>query len=307
MINKLNNHVNNYLLHLQFERRLSPNTILSYNNDLKKYINFINNNLNIQNINKITTYDINNFSIHITQDKLNKNKALKPSTIHRLFSSIRSFHQYLCQSNILQDDPSESLSSPKNNRRIPNVLSVEEINLLIKSIDVNKNYYLRDRSIISLLYSTGLRVSELINLKLNNLIFKEKIIRVLGKGNKERIVPIGEKSLNDLNQYIKTDRSLLSNNSNTKGILYLNHRGKGISRMAVWNILRANAIRAGINKNISPHILRHSFATHLIEGGADLRSVQELLGHSDISSTQIYTNTDKTYLKEIHKEYHPRG
>lgn len=307
MINKLNHHLNNYLLHLQFERRLSSNTILSYKNDLNKYINFIQKYLKIRNINKITTYDINKFSIYITRPDQNQNKTLKPSSIHRLFSSIRSFHQYLCQANILKIDPSESLSPPKNNRKSPITLSVEEINLLLESIDMNKKYSSRDISIISILYSTGLRVSELINLKLNNLLFEEKIIRVLGKGDRERIIPIGEKALNHLNVYIETDRHQLSKNKTTKGILYLNHRGNGISRMTIWNILRSNAIRAGINKNISPHILRHSFATHLIEGGANLRSVQEMLGHSDISSTQIYTNIDKTYLKEIHKEYHPRG
>ena len=307
MINKLNHHLNNYLLHLQFERRLSSNTILSYKNDLNKYINFIQKYLKISNINKITIYDINKFSIYITRPDQNQNKTLKPSSIHRLFSSIRSFHQYLCQANILKTDPSESLSPPKNNRISPITLSVEEINLLLESVDMNKKYSSRDISIISILYSTGLRVSELINLKLNNLLFEEKIIRVLGKGDKERIIPIGKKALNHLNVYIETDRHQLSKNKTTKGILYLNHRGNGISRMTIWNILRSNAIRAGINKNISPHILRHSFATHLIEGGANLRSVQEMLGHSDISSTQIYTNIDKTYLKEIHKEYHPRG
>jgi len=307
LINKLNHHLNNYLLHLQFERRLSSNTILSYKNDLNKYINFIQKYLKISNINKITIYDINKFSIYITRPDQNQNKTLKPSSIHRLFSSIRSFHQYLCQANILKTDPSESLSPPKNNRISPITLSVEEINLLLESVDMNKKYSSRDISIISILYSTGLRVSELINLKLNNLLFEEKIIRVLGKGDRERIIPIGEKALNHLNVYIETDRQQLSKNKTTKGILYLNHRGNGISRMTIWNILRSNAIRAGINKNISPHILRHSFATHLIEGGANLRSVQEMLGHSDISSTQIYTNIDKTYLKEIHKEYHPRG
>ena len=307
MINKLNHHLNNYLLHLQFERRLSSNTILSYKNDLKKYINFIKINLNLKNINKITTYHINKFSIYITQTNKNQGKPLKSSSIHRLFSSIRSFHQYLCQVNILKIDPSESLTSPKNTKKNPVILSVEEINLLLESVDADKKYSSRDISIISLLYSTGLRVSELINLKLNNLLFEQNIIRVLGKGDKERIVPIGETALNYLRVYIKTDRHKLSKNKSTKGILYLNHRGKGVSRMTIWNILRSNVIRAGINKNISPHILRHSFATHLIEGGADLRSVQEMLGHSDISSTQIYTNIDKTYLKEIHKEYHPRG
>ena len=307
MINKLNHHLNNYLLHLQFERRLSSNTILSYKNDLNKYINFIKKKININNINDIKTYDVNKFSIFITQSNQNQNKTLKPSSIHRLFSSIRSFHQYLCQTNILKTDPSESLSPPKNRKKNPVTLTVEEINLLLKSVDVDKKYSSRDISIISLLYSTGLRVSELIDLKLNNLLFEQNIIRVLGKGEKERIVPIGETALNYLKKYIKTDRNKLSKNKNTKGILYLNHRGKGVSRMTIWNILRSNAIRAGINKNISPHILRHSFATHLIEGGADLRSVQEMLGHSDISSTQIYTNIDNTYLKEIHKEYHPRG
>ncbi len=305
-MNIINSHLKNYLLHLQFERRLSNNTIVSYKNDLNKYIKFINTHLNKKNLNNITSNEINKFSLYVNKHS-NGNNLLKASSIHRLFSSIRGFHQYLCQTNILKDDPSESLSPPRNNTKNPILLSVYEINLILDSINIDKKFSKRDRSIISLLYSTGLRVSELISLELNNLLLKDNFIRVVGKGNKERIVPVGEKSLVDLKEYLKTDRLELSKKNNSQSKLYLNHRGIGISRMAIWNIIRKNTLRAGINKKISPHVLRHSFASHLIEGGADLRSVQEMLGHSDISSTQIYTNLDKTYLKEIHKEFHPRG
>jgi integrase/recombinase XerD len=306
-MNNLDQYLNKYLSHLQFERRLSANTILSYNHDLSKYINFLKNELKIFNLDNITTYDINKFSIYITSSRNKYKTNLKPSTIHRLFSSIRGFHQYLCQLNKLDNDPSESLSPPKNINLFPISLSVEEINTIINSIDPNKKYSCRDRSIISLLYSSGLRVSELINLKINNLLLDEEFIRVIGKGNKERIVPISSKSIDYLKIYLETDRTILLKKSKSLGILYLNHRGKGLSRMSIWNILHKNVLKAGINKKISPHVLRHSFATHLLEGGADLRSVQEMLGHSDISSTQIYTNIDKTYLKEVHKEFHPRG
>ena len=307
---KINSYLNEYLLHLQFERRLSNNTISSYKNDLSKYINYITNILKINSINSIRSNDINKFSISISNIRLDDENSvlLKPSTIHRLFSSIRGFHQYLCKINISKNDPSESLSPPKKNNSIPSTLTVEEINLIINSSNPSRKFPIRDKAMLSLLYSSGIRVSELINLKLNNILKYEQFISVFGKGDKERIVPFGDQCLALLNDYLDNLRPFLSNkNLNSNGYLFLNHRGGRLSRMSIWNILRENTLTAGITKNISPHVLRHSFATHLLEGGADLKAVQEMLGHSDISSTQIYTNVDKTYLKEIHKEFHPRG
>ena len=172
---------------------------------------------------------------------------------------------------------------------------------------MKRKFAFRDQALLSTLYATGLRVSELIELKLKNLMIDEGLIRVFGKGRKERIVPIGNLALSHIMLYLQKLRPQLSRKGNSQGILFLNNRGKKLTRMSIWNILHENTVRSGINKKVSPHILRHSFATHLLEGGADLRSVQEMLGHSDITTTQIYTNVDKTYLKEIHKQYHPRG
>jgi integrase/recombinase XerD len=237
----------------------------------------------------------------------NKEGIKKSSSIHRLFSTIRGFHQYLCQLRITKNDPSQLLVPPRLTRSIPTTLLVEEVNQIIQSVDLNKKYALRDQAILSMLYASGLRVTELVDLKLKNLMMDEGLIRVFGKGGKERIVPFGKTALTFLKLYLKEVRPSNSKKGKSQGILFLNHRGGKLTRMSIWNILHENTLRAGITKKVSPHVLRHSFATHLLEGGADLRSVQEMLGHSDITTTQIYTNIDKIYLKEIHKEFHPRG
>ena len=235
-------------------------------------------------------------------------QRIKKSTgMQRQISTIRGFHQYLYQTGKTKENPSQLLVPPRLSRKIPQTLQVEEVNSIIHSIDMDKKYALRDKALISLLYASGLRVSELIELKLKNLIITDGIIRVLGKGNKERLVPVGNIALKHIQNYLSDLRLKLSAKGKSKGVLFLNSRGKKLTRMSIWNILHDNSIKAGIIKKVSPHILRHSFATHLLEGGADLRAVQEMLGHADITTTQIYTNIDKTYLKEIHKQYHPKG
>ena len=186
-------------------------------------------------------------------------------------------------------------------------LNESEINQIIEAVDMNKKFALRDKSLLSTMYASGLRVSEIIELKMQNVMPQESIVRVFGKGNKERIVPIGDTALELINEYIIQLRPQLSDKGKSHGVLFLNNKGSKLTRMTIWNILHNNTIKAGVNKKVSPHVFRHSFATHLLEGGADLRSVQEMLGHSDITTTQVYTNIDKTYLKEIHKQYHPRG
>ena len=298
-----------YLSHLQFERRLSKNTIYAYNLDLKKYIHFLFSEFNIISINSIKSYHIENFveKINSIGAMERKSDLIKSSTIHRLFSTIRGFHQYLCQIKITENNPSELLVSPRISRIIPVTLSVEEVENIIGAVDLTKKYAIRDQAILSLLYATGIRVTELVDLKLKNLMIDEGLIRVFGKGRKERIVPIGKIALSFLILYLKELRPANSRKGISHGILFLNYRGGKLTRMSIWNILHENTIRAGITKKVSPHALRHSFATHLLEGGADLRSVQEMLGHSDITTTQIYTNIDKIYLKEIHKEFHPRS
>ncbi len=298
-----------YLSHLQFERRLSNNTLYAYNLDLKKYTHFLFSELHLTSINSIKASHIENFVKDLnnagTMDT--KSDFKKSSTIHRLFSTIRGFHQYLCQLRITENDPSELLVSPRLTRKIPTTLLVEEVDKIIQAVDLTKKYALRDQAILSLLYASGIRVTELVDLKLKNLMMDDGLIRVFGKGRKERIVPIGKIALSFLTLYLKELRPSNSRKGKSQGILFLNHRGGKLTRMSIWNILHENTLRAGITKKVSPHVLRHSFATHLLEGGADLRSVQEMLGHSDITTTQIYTNIDKIYLKEIHKEFHPRS
>ena len=298
-----------YLSHLQFERRLSNNTLYAYNLDLKKYTHFLFSELHLTSINSIKASHIENFVKDLnnagTMDT--KSDLKKSSTIHRLFSTIRGFHQYLCQLRITENDPSELLVPPRLTRKIPTTLLVEEVDKIIQAVDLTKKYALRDQAILSLLYASGIRVTELVDLKLKNLMMDDGLIRVFGKGRKERIVPIGKIALSFLTLYLKELRPSNSRKGKSQGILFLNHRGGKLTRMSIWNILHENTLRAGITKKVSPHVLRHSFATHLLEGGADLRSVQEMLGHSDITTTQIYTNIDKIYLKEIHKEFHPRS
>ena len=298
-----------YLSHLQFERRLSNNTLYAYNLDLKKYTHFLFSELHLTSINSIKASHIENFVKDLnnagTMDT--ESDLKKSSTIHRLFSTIRGFHQYLCQLRITENDPSELLVPPRLTRKIPITLLVEEVDKIIQAVDLTKKYALRDQAILSLLYASGIRVTELVDLQLKNLMMDDGLIRVFGKGRKERIVPIGKIALSFLTLYLKELRPSNSRKGKSQGILFLNHRGGKLTRMSIWNILHENTLRAGITKKVSPHVLRHSFATHLLEGGADLRSVQEMLGHSDITTTQIYTNIDKIYLKEIHKEFHPRS
>jgi integrase/recombinase XerD len=265
--------------------------------------------LQLTSIDSIQSSHIENFVNKLSnKPNMDKKEGLKKSSsIHRLFSTIRGFHQYLCQLRITKNDPSQLLVPPRLTRSIPTTLIVEEVNQIIQSVDLNKKFALRDQAILSMLYASGLRVTELVDLKLKNIMMDEGLIRVFGKGGKERIVPFGKIALTFLKLYLKLIRPSSSKKGKSQGILFLNHRGGKLTRMAIWNILHENTIRAGINKKVSPHVLRHSFATHLLEGGADLRSVQEMLGHSDITTTQIYTNIDKIYLKEIHKQFHPRG
>jgi len=298
-----------YISHLQFERRLSNNTLKAYSHDLKIYTQFLFSELHLISINSITASHIENFVKDLSNGGAldRKSNMKKASTIHRLFSTIRGFHQFLCQLKIAENNPSELLVSPRLNQKIPITLSVEEVDKIIHSVNLTKKYAIRDQAMLSLLYASGIRVTELVELKLKNIMMDEGLIRVFGKGRKERIVPIGKIALSFLTLYLKELRPSNSKTGKSQGILFLNHRGGKLTRMSIWNILHENTLRAGITKKVSPHVLRHSFATHLLEGGADLRSVQEMLGHSDITTTQIYTNIDRIYLKEIHKEFHPRS
>ena len=301
------NEVKKYLAFLQFEKKLSANTTKSYWLDLKHYIEYLMNESKINNFHNISTLLIRKYMSTITKYSYNSNEKLYNTSLNRKISSIKGFHKYLYINELSKIDPGKIIKSVKIIKKIPDTLSVEEINLLLSSIDTKKTNGLRDKSIISTLYSCGIRVSELINLNLTHLYLNDDVIRVIGKGRKERIIPIGTRGKADLLKYIDNIRPKLSRRGNSKGIIYLSNRGKILSRKTIWNIIKVHNSKISISKKISPHTFRHSFATHLLEGGADLRIVQELLGHSSISTTQIYTHIDKTYLKEIHKQYHPRG
>mgnify|MGYP001347043129 CR=1 FL=1 len=305
---QLLNQVKTYLAYLQYERKLSSNTIKSYLFDLNHFIEFLVDNYKIKTISSVKNKHIkeyikslNTYTYHnIVFEKQN-------SSINRAISSVKNYFKYLTNNEFLMKDPTKDIITPKQSKKLPTVLTVNEINKILAGISLDKKNNIRDKAIISVLYSCGIRVSELINLNLTNLFVEEEIIKVFGKGKKERIVPIGEIAKNDLIYYINNIRPEYARKRNSKGVLFLSNRGLPISRKTIWNIIKNAAIKSGINKNISPHTFRHSFATHLLEGGAGLRVVQELLGHSSITTTQIYTHLDKTYLKEIHKQYHPRG
>ena len=307
--NPLTQSLNKYLDHLQFERRLSENTINAYRNDLKRYINylFIENNIKSPSIIKHRDIEMYIESIVIDAKDLKENTLFKPTSLNRFISSIRGYHQYLYHVGMADNNQALYLVPPRISKTIPVTLMVEEIDTIIKSIDMKKKYALRDKAILSLLYASGLRVSELINLKLMSLLLEDGWINVLGKGDKERIVPLGKVAILHMHNYLTKLRLSLAKKRKSGGFVFLNRRGGQLTRMSIWNILHNNCIRAGITKRVSPHVFRHSFATHLLEGGANLRAVQAMLGHSDITTTQIYTNIDKTYLKEIHKQYHPLG
>ena len=301
--NRILNEGKKYLAFLQFEKNLSINTINSYWYDLEKYLTYMNKSNKINDLNNIKLNHIKSYIQSISTYTNNK----ESSSINRLISSIKSFHKYLFLNSITKKNPSKLLHTIKLKQHIPDVLSVEEVNQIIESINLTDKNGLRNKSIILLLYSSGLRVSELINLKLTNLFLDDDIIKIFGKGNKERLVPIGKIAKSILIEYIEEARHKNCKKNNSNGSIFLTNRGKGLSRKTVWNIIKLISLQSKVNKKISPHTFRHSFATHLLEGGADLRTVQALLGHESISTTQIYTLLDKTYLKEIHKEFHPRG
>ena len=297
-----------YLVYLQYEKRLELNTINSYWYDLEKYICYLSDILNISDINKIKKKHIVSFLSSLNYyRKVDDKIRYSESSLSRYVSSIKGFHFYLLEQEITTKDPSGKIISPKLKKKIPIILSVEEIDLIIESIDLNKSIDYRDKAIISLLYSSGIRISELMKLKLIDFNLDNSILSVMGKGSKERVVPVGERAMIYILSYIEGYRSSFIKKNNSNGFLFLNNRGRSLSRMGLWNIIKKRTENTIINKKITPHIFRHSFATHLIEGGADLVAVQQMLGHSDISTTQIYTHLDKSYLKEIHKSHHPRG
>ncbi|MEW6004731.1 MAG: site-specific tyrosine recombinase XerD [Stygiobacter sp.] len=292
--------VNEFITILRYEKNLSENTTASYKNDLIKFISFLIEN-NVNDFDKVDAKLISQFFENQRKENISM------STTSRYMSSIKNFFQYLEDNNYIHKNPTLVLTNVKISRKLPDVLSFEEVDKILNMPNVDEITGLRDKAILELLYSSGLRVSELINLKINDLFFEEEIIRVFGKGSKERVVPMGSSAINWIKKYLINSRPFLENKIRSQNFLFLNRRGTKLSRMFIWQIVDKYSKQAGIQKEVHPHIFRHSFATHLLEGGADLRAVQEMLGHSDISTTQIYTHIDRNYIKQVHRDHHPRG
>jgi integrase/recombinase XerD len=283
-----------YLQHLRLERGLSSNSIDSYRRDLTEFFSTA----GIRDPVKVSSKVVSDYV-----DRLNKS-GRKPATVARKISSIKQFFEYLKDSGVVKENPMAPFAAPKIVRYHPHYLSPSEIEAILAAIDTSTALGRRDRAVIELLYGSGLRISELINLKITDVEFEAGFIRVLGKGNKERLVPLGDYAREALEVYLEhREQKKLTTPAN---LLFGNKIGKAFSRVSFWKIVRRAAFKAGITKRVTPHTLRHSFATHMLEGGADLRIVQEMLGHADISTTQIYTTVDRDYIIAEHKKYHPR-
>ncbi|MEH7381807.1 site-specific tyrosine recombinase XerD [Bacillus sp. JJ1533] len=289
-----------YLHYLVVERRLATNTVKSYERDLKKYYQYM------TKIENITSFNDVNRLLVIHFLKSLKEQGNSSRTLARHIASIRSFHKFLFREKITDHDPTEQIETPQAERTLPKVLNINEVEALLDAPKLDKPLGIRDKAMLELLYATGLRVSELINLNLADIHLSMGFIRCLGKGNKERIVPLGSVATKALQAYLDYGRGQLVKQKRTDAF-FVNHHGNRMTRQGFWKNLKKIAKDARIEKELTPHTLRHSFATHLLENGADLRAVQEMLGHADISTTQIYTHVTKTRLKDVYKNYHPRA
>lgn len=288
--------------YLQLERSLSENSVDAYLRDMAKLEQYC----ELQGVlvlpEKLTQQQLEQFLIYVSE------YGLSARTQARILSGLKAFYKYLSIEDVIEDNPTELLEAPKIGRKLPDVLSVEEINKLINAIDLSKAEGERNKAMLETMYSCGLRVSELVNLKLSNLNFNEGFIHVIGKGSKERIVPIGSIAIKHINIYIKAVRNHQQNiKKGNEDVVFLNRRGSKLTRVMIFTIIKQLCEKSGINKTISPHTLRHSFATHLVEGGADLRAVQEMLGHESITTTEIYTHLDRDYLRQAILDFHPRS
>ncbi len=295
-------YINGFKSYLMLERALSENSVEAYLRDVNKLVEFL----------EIKSYDLSPMEVKLAQLEefilwIN-GLGLEARSQSRIISGLKAFYKYLLVEDLMDTVPTELLEGPRLGQKIPDVLSYEEIQKMLDSIDLSESHGVRNRAMLETLYASGLRVSELINLKLTNVYFEIGLIRVIGKGNKERLVPIGEDAIKHIQLYIEgVRRSQMNIHPDAGNIVFLNRRGKKLTREMVFMIVKAAAHSAGIEKKVNPHTFRHSFATHLIEGGADLRAVQEMLGHESIITTEIYTHLDTDYLREAIIKFHPRG
>ncbi len=290
-----------YLDYLNFERGLSPNTLEAYRRDLNKFIEFALRR-GRDTPGTVQPDDVRAYVLHLSE------RGLASASVCRARSSLRTYFSFLIEEGLLEEDPTEGLRSPRIGRTLPTVLSPHQMEALLEAPSMDSPGYWRDRAILEVLYVTGIRVSELIGLRISDLDLATGICTVFGKGSKERMIPLGIPACEALERYLREIRpgSHLGQGEG-KGRIFLNSRGRPLSRTTVWSLVRNAAYAAGIKTKVSPHTLRHTFATHLLEGGADLVAVQELLGHADIGTTQIYTHVDLTYLRDVHRKYHPRS
>ena len=288
-------------MYVKVERNLSKNSLDAYQRDLVRYINYFND--------KIKPKDVR--ADHIQGYIRFLSSHLKPSSIRRTISTIKNFHNYLIEEGHTKLNPCEAIDMPKIEKRLPKILTKKEVDHFLSAIDTSSPSGIRDQAMFELLYSTGLRVSEMVSLKIIDIIMldfeKEVSITVKGKGSRLRTIPLGRVAIKYLKTYINSSRKNFVKNGKKSTNIFLNYRGEGMSRKGVWKIFRKYAEKAGLKKSVSPHVLRHSFATHLIQGGADIRAVQLMLGHVDVSTTEIYTHLDNKDLKDQHIKYHPRS
>jgi integrase/recombinase XerD len=292
-------HFDPYRDHLTLERGLSERTVDAYGRDIARLIAFLESR-GVAGPGAATSADLRDYVYEL------KDAGLQPTSIRRNLSAVRGYFGFLLGEGVITADPSERIDSPTVWRRLPDVISREEVTRLLEAPDERHRFYWRDRALLEFAYASGVRVSELTGLKVRDLDFEEGLAVVFGKGARERVVPVGRSALRAVDLYMREVRATLAKGE-TGGCVFLNARGRPLTRMGVWNILRSAVKRAGIRKRVTPHTLRHSFATHLLEGGADLASVQEMLGHADIATTQIYTHVDREYLRDVHRKYHPRA
>lgn len=292
--------IDDYINFIRVEKSLSGNSVSAYKHDVESLMVY-GDSIGVEPEN-ITMNQIQEFLNHVDESGLNKR------TQARILSGIRGFYKYLMIEEVIDIDPTGLIEGPKIGRKLPEVLTIEEIDEIEASFDLSRPDGQRNKTMVETLYSCGLRVSELVNLKLTDLFFEQGFIKVVGKGNKERLVPVGEKAIKEINLYIGYRNSVTSQiKRDSENIIFLNRRGSRLTREMVFTIIKKHAKLAGIRKSISPHTFRHSFATHLVEGGADLRAVQEMLGHESIQTTEIYTHLDKEFLRDTILRFHPRS
>jgi integrase/recombinase XerD len=295
-----NIHIKGFLSYLRLEKSLSKNSIEAYERDVLKLKSFSEISSPPLSPTQISQKEIRLFIKWITE------LGLSATSQARILSGLKAFFEFLVIEKEIKEDPMEFIEAPRIGRKLPDVLSIEEMENILSSIDMSRKDGHRNRALLELLYSCGLRVSELVEAKISQVYFDEGFIRVIGKGNKERLVPVGDVALNFLTHYIKGDRVHLNIQPGHEDYIFLNLRGKRLTRMTVFNVIKEHVVKCGIQKSISPHTFRHSFATHLVEAGADLRAVQEMLGHASITTTEIYTHLDRHRLKEEILSFHPR-